>query len=82
MTDGVDAAQQLAGLRDELSHARRVIAWLLTGHRGADGAVPHVEIPYRTLDEMGETSVLVRRHRSNNDVVEYGLFERAEVLEL
>lgn len=82
MGDTQDADAQIAEMHEEVTHLRRVIAWLLTSHRSQDGSVPKVGIPYRCLDELGETSVLVRRHYSNNDVVEFSLMERAEVLPL
>lgn len=82
MDEPLISRQQVERLQEDIKHHRRVIAWLLTGHRTQDGAVPTVEIPYRALDDMFEHSVLVRRHHSNNNVVEYSLYERADVLEL
>jgi len=64
-------------LRGELEHAHRVIAWCLIG-----APTPSIAVPYRTLDDLARTSVLVRRHTDNNDVVHYQVLERAQIVPL
>lgn len=74
-------ASALERLLAEVEHAHQVIAWLLTSLRSPNTA-PSIAIPYRVLDDLARSSVLVRRHTDNNDTVHYELLERAEIVPL
>ena len=70
-------ASALERLLAEVEHAHRAIAWLVMG-----APTPSVAIPYRVLDDLARTSVLVRRHTDNNNTVHYQVLERAQIVPL
>jgi hypothetical protein len=78
-----DAAAKIAKLRSDLGHAHRVIAWLLIQRfRAPGGELTEIAIPYRVLDDLEHSVVLVRQHTNHNDTVHYMLVDKAEVVPL